>query len=162
MLTSWQLIQFALCIVNLVLHAFVASFSLHFYHSLHIQLVISLHIIFILELLQVWLSPQPFLEVFIISFSLDSYLICIYTLHSLTQEIHLLLCLGEHTKHTPHPNTPTRPLMGAFVELQRWLEGWLCWLLRVAKSKKALVSVYFFHFDECLMLLQGFKLMFVC
>ena len=50
-----------------------------------------------------------------------------------------LLCLGEHTKHSPHLNTLIRPLMGALVELQRWLKDLICWLLRVAKIKQALV-----------------------
>ena len=162
MLTIWQLIQFVFCIVYLVSSCIFFSIQLTSYCSLHIQLVSSLHIIFILECFQVWLSPQPFLEVS------SSHLVQVHIPFAFTlalthiQQIHLLLCLGEHTKHNPHPNTPTRPLMGAFVELQRWLEGWLCWLLRVAKPKQALVSIYCFHFDECLMHLQGFKLMFVC
>ena len=59
-------------------------------------------------------------------------------------------------------STPKKALMGPFVELQRWLEGWFCWLFRVAKPKQALVNVYSFHFDEFLMHFQGFKLMFVC
>ena len=90
------------------MHCQSSSFMYQHLHFIYILVQLA-HLIsfliafhsFILEYLQVWLSLQPFFEVFFISSSLDSYFIFTHTCIS-TQEIHSIV-MFERAHQTYHP-----------------------------------------------------------